>query len=475
MAAPYTALPVPGHKLAPEKFKGHYRDLDHFITHYDHVCAHYNVTEDRQKCRGIIRYCSHEVADIIEKLDSYKRNDYDTMITKIRWHFDEGRKKTEFDLKDLEDIVEYWQDEIIRDLETFKEYELDFIQVAEQLKDQNQLSELEYNRKFWEGLHRTTRSELERRMREVDPRLRTDTPFPHEDIVEAAEQVYSRKRFDKYLRKKEKESKYRRTREPIRKRLNRQRREDDTDTEADDSDKEDKPPRFSRREKETPKTTKTHRSEATKVKTERDEIAELVKGMENLSISQPAYRTLYVRLSLLSLNTCRLFEAPAVFSARTLPNQNTRFAIDERPRRDLPPHQAFNISESRMGERREFMCYGCGERGHRMDQCTRLEMFIDQGRIRRVAGRIRWADGSNIIREPEETWANAIERRIRLEKGATSTGGSGQGNKGVYLLSIQREDSDADTDEQEELGWRSGTTSVNNLQAYQVERTPRIS
>ena len=412
--AQYTSLPLPGHRQAPPKFKGDYRDLERFITHFDHVCAQFNVIDDDQKCLGIVRYCSHDVADIIEALDAYKKKDYSALVKKIKWHLDEGRKETEFDLEHLEEVVEYWQDKVIRDLETFKEYELDFLRVAGQLKTQNHISDQEYDRKFWEGLHDTTRDELERRMKEVNSALKTNTPFPHEDVVEAAEYVYSCARFDKYLRaKRRRPLRTGRDREDIRKRIF-SRRGNGSDTEPEYSEKEEKLPRFSKRESETLKTTKTIKSEVPKAKTDKDEIAELVKGMENLSISQPAYRTFYAQLKIRALAICELYPAPPnVLSARAYPSQNTRFAMDERPRRDPPPHQTLNVSEVRMGERREFTCFGCGEKGHRMDQCIQLEKFIDQGHVRRIAGRLRWTDGSNIFREPEETWISAIGRRIQ--------------------------------------------------------------
>ena len=471
--ASYTTLPLSGHRLAPPRFTGDYRDLERFITHFEHVCAQYNVTDDDQKCLGIVRYCSYKIADFIEALESYRKKDYNTLLTKLRWHFDEERKKSEYDLEHLEEVIDLWQDKAIRDLETFKEYEYDFIRVADQLKNRNQITDQEYDRKFWEGLHDTTRDDLERRMKEVNSSLKTDVPFSHDDIVAAADHVYSRVRFDKYLQRR-RPLRTGRDREEIRKRIY-QRRGRSTDTEPEDSDKEEKTSRSSKRNLEIPKTTRTPKSEATKVKTDKDEIAELVKGMEGLSISQPSYRTLYARLLTLSREVSALYPAPPVLNARVYPSQNTRFAMDERPRRDPPPHQMLNVSEVRSGERREFTCFGCGERGHRMDQCIQLEKFIDQGHVRRIAGRLRWSDGSNIFREPEETWASAIGRRIQLERSSTDTGDSGQKIKGIYLLSIRREDDDADTDYQEELGWSPGTTAINNLQAYAVERTPRVS
>ena len=108
-----------------------------------------------------------------------------------------------------------------------------------------------------------------------------------------------------------------------------------------------------------------------------------------------------------------------------------------------------------------------------MNQCAKLEALIDQGHIRRIIGKLRWADGSNIIKEPEESWVNAVVRRLQ-QQDKVSTDEREQ-NKGVYLIEIMRDDSDADSDEQKEMGWRSGTSIKGNLQAYGAERTPRVS
>jgi len=45
----------------------------------------------------------------------------------------------------------------------------------------------------------------------------------------------------------------------------------------------------------------------------------------------------------------------------------------------------------------------------------------------------------------------------------------------VYYVEIGREESDADSESQEELGWRSATASVGHLKSYGVDRTPRVS
>lgn len=104
-----------------------------------------------------------------------------------------------------------------------------------------------------------------------------------------------------------------------------------------------------------------------------------------------------------------------------------------------------------------------------MDQCAQIDVLIAQDIVRRIEGRLRWVNGLSIMREPEETWVDAINRRVQKEQTTRDA------KQSVYLVEIEREDSDTDTDEQEELGWRVSAATVNNLQSYGTERTTRVS
>jgi len=109
-----------------------------------------------------------------------------------------------------------------------------------------------------------------------------------------------------------------------------------------------------------------------------------------------------------------------------------------------------------------------------MDTCEKIEGFITQGTIQHIAGKLRWSDGSAIIREQEEMWVDAILRRIQGEN-KVKEGKKVAQDKGVYFVDIVRQDSDADSDDQEGLGWESTTAAVHHLKSYGVDRPQRIS
>jgi len=70
-----------------------------------------------------------------------------------------------------------------------------------------------------------------------------------------------------------------------------------------------------------------------------------------------------------------------------------------------------------------------------MDTCEKIEGFITQGTIQRIAGKLRWSDGSAIIQEQEETWVDAILRRIQGEN-KVKEGKKVAQDKGVYFVDI---------------------------------------
>ena len=490
----YINLPIVGGKQAPPKFKGHHRDLTRFLNRFEHVCTQFNVTESKQKCLGIIQYCSNSVADTIENLESYQKQDYNELVKDLHWFYDSERQKCEYHLGDLEDFIKEWRTVEVTNLETFKQYHREFVKVAGALKTAGQLEEKAFNRAFWAGLHPDTRKRIERRIMDDDPSYDLRNPFSVLQVTRAVEHVYNRNRFDKDLLEEErsrprgskfKKSSRRHRRKPW--------EDPDEDSDSEDESDEDLTPRWTpSRLPEKPKVvTPTKHTESAKGKPTANEIEEVTRKLERLHLDDREYRVQFARLYVLSPKVASLYPQPEMSPARrNPPPPRTRFEEAERsprnlpqrahfenmerpPLRDPPPHRTFT-SEPQMGERRPMTCFGCGARGHRMDACEKIEAFIAQGTIQRIAGRLRWSDGSMIIREQEETWADAILRRVQGENKAKEGKKAAQ-DKGVYFVDVVRQDSDADSDDQEDLGWESATAAVHHLKSYGVDRPQKIS
>ena len=206
-----------------------------------------------------------------------------------------------------------------------------------------------------------------------------------------------------------------------------------------------------------------------KGKTDRQTIEDLTQKMDKLSISSPQYRTYFVQLALINKDISALYATPEVVAPRSYASLDVHPSTSERA--DSSLRGSMRSRENRNGEPSgERKCYGCGENGHRLSKCVKVEAFLDQNIIKRVAGKLRWADGSPIIRKFDDTWIQAIKQKIQDDKKSTDNN-----EPRVYYLEVSREESDDDTDAQESLGWRSGTSSVGHVHAYGAERNNKIS
>jgi len=198
--AAFINLPVLGSRQAPPEFRGSHRTLRRFLLHYERCCAQYQVTQDDQKCLGLPSYCSDNVATTIESLESFINGDYQALVKDLQWLYDGDRQTAEYHTGYIEEFGKEWRKETVANLETFKQYHREYIEVAGHLKNTNRIDANRFNQGFWEGLPADTRDRLERRMTDEDPSLDLAVPFPIEKIVKAAEFVFSRNRFDKHLR-----------------------------------------------------------------------------------------------------------------------------------------------------------------------------------------------------------------------------------------------------------------------------------
>ena len=52
------ALPMPGSKTAPKKFKGKYNEVKPFIQHYERICVKLGIVNDRDMIDNLGQYCS---------------------------------------------------------------------------------------------------------------------------------------------------------------------------------------------------------------------------------------------------------------------------------------------------------------------------------------------------------------------------------------------------------------------------------
>ncbi|KLO03716.1 hypothetical protein SCHPADRAFT_948446, partial [Schizopora paradoxa] len=160
--------------------------------------------------------------------------------------------------------------------------------------------------------------------------------------------------------------------------------EDDNSGNDSDSESEEEEPIRKRKKKHAPKAekiTRTHipppnkkhqvhfkKLEAKgKKAAEFDEVESLMKQMQAMSLDDPTYATLYYR-------ACRLDPTGKVENIVSPP----------RPRAPQPSFGGSPYSGPRTPNS-GITCFGCGERGHRINACTKIVEYISKGYIIRVA------------------------------------------------------------------------------------------
>jgi hypothetical protein len=192
-------MPIPGTKLAPEKFKGEYNYVSRFIQHYERLCDQNNVTLAEEKCETITQYCSKKVGEFIEALDSYSKSDWDQLKKDLLKFYDNDRSSKRYRQKDILAFTEETKLKKIKDLSTWKRYTRGFVRIGGWLKSQGKISEDEHATYFWQGIPRTLRLRIENRLLAQDPTRSLAKPWPVEKVEAAAEAILQRDRFDRNL------------------------------------------------------------------------------------------------------------------------------------------------------------------------------------------------------------------------------------------------------------------------------------
>jgi hypothetical protein len=474
-------LPIKKGKHAPQTFKGRFDKINEFFDELEGICNERGVTNPKELCKAVTRYCSRNVVEVIEGLEQYRAGNYEGLKTEIKFIFDSEREEVRYTTADLYQLIRKWKIRAIKDLPTFKKYYREYQRIAGWLHIREKINDDDFKLWFWAGLHKTFRRNVEARMRLEDRDLDDSKAFGVTAIVEAAQKVFTRKRFEnriKLMMERSAED------------SDESDEEDDSDVDEDDqeregdSDDEDnliekiaaraRKDRKAKTEKarEEEKGVKSRKSGATDVP-----IDELVAQMKGLNLGdEDEYRVLFNRM----MKTDKRW-------ASILRNPQDRGPVTDRPNRGPPP---FNVRDNRvfsqgivtrMDPRK---CFGCGKEDHTMNRCEELQKQIDQGTIAKNSyGKWVWKDGSAIERRRGETWLEAINfgrKHVGIARailrGEEEEDEEEDGEMVMHVEAYQDTDDDDDDDAQQDLGWRRRRDGVKtNYEAFQAIRTNRVS
>ena len=496
-------LPLNKHRDAPStRLSSHagYEELEQFLEFYDKLCVHYEITSSGEKCKGLVGYCAPKVAKMIKKLPSYIRGNYDRLVADLKY-FMEGEDDS-YNLTKINHFTRKWRKRPIDSLEKFKRYHRKYLELVGRAIGMETIDRNEYNRHFWEGLHQTLRQKIESRLLVKDPRLNVSIPFDMEKVTEAALDIFNPRRFDQHLfngsdsETDSDKEKYRPTRR-------RSESDEDQDSESEESDT---PRRRSTRKLQSPtfpsKVSQKHKPSPSK-KSEKDEIAKLTEQMSQLKLffmkndanfqeddrpkrERPG-RSSYPPNNQQQRNFSQYPRPPYGNQPpqynRSMPQTNPQQQTQSQPQfvnasynqsqqRDVQPHG--NQNQPSGPPSQSPYCFGCGQTGHHIAQCVEINTFLNQGTVmRNDQGRLCWADGSYIYKNRNETLAQAIQKALKQANIVRAQIQDPSMEESYYHLETTREDSDASSEEQEELGWLPG--SVADCYAAGADRSSRVS
>jgi hypothetical protein len=435
-------MPIPGTKLAPEKFRGDYSKVKDFIEHYDRLIIQHSVLTHKERCETIRRYCGRREKETIMNIPSYSIPDWTRLREDILKVYDADRDTKRYTIKDVMKFVRRKQRRRISDLAAWKQYVRSFLRIAGSLLKNGKLTTAEHATYFWKGIPRIMRIRLENRILAADPGRNLTNPFTVNEVNLAAEALLQRDRFDGAIEDTDEEGES-------------MREEESSDEETSDSESEDdrkykkksikrkgKSPRKSKiveesSDDEPVRKTKPD-SPRRKVTSSRPEVEGLIRQLNSMSVDDPGYGLTYYRAIKLDDEVDKVVRAPSLnaialapnrYPERTYPRANNYIPV--RPsmsafrtqatgsNTSAPPHiaSASAYPKPPMGEsarRGDIKCYGCGEAGHGMSACQKINDQITRGLLTRDnSGRVVRSDGTRIQRFGSETFMEAIEREQR--------------------------------------------------------------
>jgi len=145
-------MPIPGTKLAPEKFRGDFHKVKKFIQHYERLCAQNNVTSDAEKCETVLCYCSKREKQTVKNIPSFTAKSWGHLREDILRLYDTDLDMRRYRVKDVRNFSKKQKSKQIKDLAGWKKYCQAFLRIVGLLLVEKKISEGEYATYFWQGI-----------------------------------------------------------------------------------------------------------------------------------------------------------------------------------------------------------------------------------------------------------------------------------------------------------------------------------
>ena len=418
-----------GTKSAPRRFKGEYDYIATFIRRYEQLSASYNATSSAEKCERIIDYVSRKVERFIESRPSFINKNWALLKADLMNLYDAERKESRYMSKDLQRIGKKWRKRPIRNLETWKKYQREFLTVSGWLLKKKKITEAEEAAAFWNGIPRTLRKIIEGRYLAHHPDVDPTEPIEMYDVDKIAKVEFSRSKFAKNLEDSDSDTDSSDSESEV---------TSDTKSESEDkseSEEEDRKRKHTKRGVDKSKEKKERKGKLTskdvdhilesKASTrkskvpktvgkgkEKGEVADLIKKMSKMSVEDPVYGVMYYQLITMDPVAVKCVKEPDVQSR---PRNRGGWRQD-----DYGPRNVGNFSGNtgvnlQQGQRQILSrgCFGCGALNHMVRECQPLQELVRAGSAK-VDDRFRvyFANGRPVPRIYGQSAVETVKKQL---------------------------------------------------------------
>ncbi|VDB87575.1 unnamed protein product [Peniophora sp. CBMAI 1063] len=457
-----TDLPLPGSKRAPTRFTGRFDNVSSWLELYEDMCAKYGVTDPDQMCRGLTRYCTRKVREVIEAIPAYQNRDWPRLYQEIEHLYDADFYDEQYQVSDLQEFVDKMVTRKMGKLSSYKKYSREFIRRAGRMKNNGTISEYDYLRFFWMGINPNLRKDVRDHLVLTYPNHNKKRPWSIEQINEMVGVLLRRGAFDNILQDDLDDD----SEVPA--------SEEESSASGSDDEKESDKSKKKKKSKVVERTRKTPSARVATVRADslaaatekldrrnRREVEDLVAEMAPLPRTDPSYAVLYYKAATRD-ETIKQFwprpitdadDVPGAAKGKTakgfLAQSYAATANAEQPR-DAPPHQQRTTWQQRSSNT-DPDCYGCGDPGHRLQQCPEVNDLLQRKIIQYQNGRLAHANGAPIRRRVGEKIAQAARREHAAHNsGSTAEKVSAAVSNYVGLVASWESSEDADSGSEDE-------------------------
>ncbi|KAJ6624339.1 hypothetical protein B0H10DRAFT_1645136, partial [Mycena sp. CBHHK59/15] len=184
-------MPIRVPRRLPRFFVGNIRSLA-FIQHYDRLLNKCRVTDEKERCKCVLEYCSTDVQNFIQSSEYFIKNNWTQLHKEILKFYDAELATQKYKPSDVVAYTLKSKNRPCYNLTQWKKYFTKYHSIAGGPLQQGHLNKENYQVYFWLGIHPTLRQILENRILQQNPWRNGEDEYTFKEISNAAEWYFRR-------------------------------------------------------------------------------------------------------------------------------------------------------------------------------------------------------------------------------------------------------------------------------------------